>query len=174
MHHTSASEADSELTSSTTSLRHPGPDASESLSPSPLSSSHMAAAAEPRSAGPGAEAVARISPPALNIQYRTGGVNFSVRVRFGAIAPARPTLSCTAADRTKGWYMMYNDSLKLIGSTIRRSTDPSLVQRVSTERSRARITVPYTTGRYATHRSVPTSLRPPEPRHHSIRTAWGA
>ena len=58
-HHTSASETDPGLASSTTASRHPGSGASESLSPASLSSSHAVAAAEPLSEGPGAEVAAR-------------------------------------------------------------------------------------------------------------------
>ena len=93
---------------------------------------------------------------------------------YSAIVPPCPTHSCAATDGTKGWYMIYKDTLKLTGSTIRCSTVPTLVQCVSSERSRAQVTVPYMTGRSATQRTVPTSLRPPQLCHHSRRTPRGA
>ena len=57
----------------------------------------------------------------------TGGVNNSVQVGFGAIALTRPTRTSAATECTGGRNVMYNDSLQLTGSRIRRSTDLPLI-----------------------------------------------
>ena len=65
----------------------------------------------------------------------TGGVNFSVQVGFGAIAPAHPTRISAASECIGSRYMMYTDTLQPTESMVRRSTDPLLIQLVSPERS---------------------------------------
>ena len=56
-----------------------------------------------------------------------GGVNNSVQVGFGAIALTRPTRTSAATECTGGRNVMYNGSLQLTGSRIRRSTDLPLI-----------------------------------------------
>ena len=57
----------------------------------------------------------------------TGGVNFSVQVGFGAIAPAHPTRISAASECIGSRYMMYTDTLQPTESMVRRSTDPPLI-----------------------------------------------
>lgn len=65
----------------------------------------------------------------------TGGVNFSVQVGFGAIAPAHPTRISAASECIGSRYMMYTDTLQPTESMVRRSADPLLIQLVPPERS---------------------------------------